>query len=146
MCLPDEWGMCWPQRRYMHLHTYSTLASYASLYYMMVAAGVWAMLAFYLCVGKTRNETKQEMKWNWKPFTHNDNPPNQSLKLEFHRTHSLCALSTTCQWNTCCTADASSTLQLVPGISPHSSSQHCGRRNNTPTNQWARVCTRAPHV
>ena len=51
-----------------------------------------------------------------------------------------------CPWNTCCTADASSTLQLVTDafIVTYSLSQHCGRRNNTPTNQWERVCPWGP--
>ena len=56
-------------------------------------------------------------------------------------THAVCTEHY--QRSTCCTADTSSTLQLVAGafIVTYSSSHHYGRRNNKPTNQWAHVCT-----
>ena len=48
-------------------------------------------------------------------------------------TYPVCAEH--CHWNTRCTANASSTRL---------SSQHCGRCNNTLTNQWTCVCTQGP--
>ena len=68
--------------------------------------GFWqeSTMGYKIGVGITHT-----IDWTWK----------LSKKLEFHRIHTLCALSTACQWNTCCTAAASSTLQFVVGVTTH---------------------------
>ena len=71
--------------------------------------------------------------WQWNRKTY--------ITRVSQNTHAVCTEH--CQRSTCCTADASSTLQLVTGafIVTYSSSHHYGRRNNKSTNQWAHVCT-----